>query len=134
MNNSWGKIVGIVWCALLLSACHHDNPLLTHSKLESATFLMNASANVEKRLKFAVKKDEYGFGYLACMEKNPDAGMDCDALYRGMVAFAKEKHYPGFETLTLADLSDRVVFEALGDDYAEVMVSTWPKYYPAGKS
>lgn len=134
MNTFWKNTAGIVGCALLLSACHHDNPLLTNSKLESATFLMNASANVEKRLKFAVKKDEYGFGYLACMEKKPDSGMNCDALYRGMVAFAKEKHYPGFESLTLADLSDRVVFEALGDDYAEVMVSTWPKYYSIGQS
>lgn len=132
MKHHWKKVVGIAGCSLCLSACHHDNPLLTHSKSQSAIFLMNASANAEKRLKFAVKKDEYGFGYLECMEEKNYPEMNCNALYQGMVAFAKEKHYVGFEKLTLADLTDQVVFDELGDDYAEVMVSTWPQYYSVG--
>lgn len=113
----------------LLNACHHDNPLKTQTKHKSAAFLMNASANVEKRLYFRVKENEHGYGYLECMEgKNPD--IHCKALYQGMVNFAKEGHYKGFESITLKDLTDQTAFTLLNNLYYEVMVSTWPRYYP----
>ena len=126
------KLTTVLASALLITACHHDNPLTTHSKQESATFLMNASANVERRLQFAVKTTEYGYGYLECMEGKQNPEIQCDALYRDMLAFAKENHYPGFTDVTLSDLTNQAVFNGLSDDYYEIMASTWPTYYQAG--
>ena len=126
------KITIMITGALILTACHHDNPLKTHSKKQSAVYLMNASANVEKRLQFAVKSDEHGYGYLECMEGKKNPEINCKALYQGMISFSKEGYYLGFETITLADLTDKAVFTDLGDDYAEVMITTWPHFYPAG--
>ena len=120
--------------SLLLTACHTHQPLKTHSKHQSATFLMNASANVEQRLKFNERLDEYGYGYLECMEGKKNSEINCDALYRGMVAFAKEGHYFGFQSVTLNELTSHAVFDELSDDYYEVMAMTWPKYYPATPS
>ena len=90
---------------------------------------MNASANVEKRLQFVVKKDERGYGYLECMEGKQNPEINCGLLYNGMISFAKENHYPGFKKISLADLTDKSVFKTLSDRYFEVMVSTYPKYY-----
>lgn len=118
---------------LALTACHHDNPLATHSKQQSATFLMNASANLERRLRLDVKNDEHGYGYLECMEGKKNHEIHCETLYQGMIAFAKEGHYPGFEAITLKNLTNQAMFTGLSDDYYEVMASTWPVYYPADK-
>ena len=60
-------------------------------------------------------------------KKNPE--INCEALYKAMVAFAKEGHYPGFQSITVADLTDHQIFTGLQDEYVEVMVSTWPTYY-----
>lgn len=127
-------LLGLGMSTLLLTACHHDNPLQTHSKKENSTFLMNASANVEKRLGFAVKKDEHGYGYLECMEGKKNPEINCEALYKAMVTFAKEGHYPGFQSISIADLTDQKIFTGLQDDYYEVMTSTWPIYYGQKKS
>jgi len=124
-------------CALfLLSGCQQNqpNPLQTHTKIESATFLMNASANVEKRLHFSIKADERGYGYLECMEGKKNPEINCDSLYQAMLTFAKEKHYPGFENMTLAQLTDLQSFEPLSDDYVEIMMTTWPTYYQENQS
>jgi hypothetical protein len=123
------KNLFIITAVCLLSACHHDNPLSTHTKAQSAAFLMNASANVEQRLQFAGKKGDRGYGYLECMDGKKNPAIDCQALYRGMVTFAKEGHYAAFESLTLADLNDRAVFNNLADDFAEILMSTEPTYY-----
>lgn len=120
-------IIGV--SILFLTACHHDNPLKTHSKSESAIFLMNASANAEKRLQFSMKTDERGYGYLECMEGKNNTEIDCAKLFTSIVQFAKEDHFKGFKSLTLADLTDKTVFDSMGDTYAEVLVSTWPTYY-----
>lgn len=122
----------VIVSTLLLTACHHDNPLKNHSKQQSTTFLMNASANVEQRLRFEVRNDEHGYGYLECMEGKKNSEIHCDALYQGMVTFAQEDHYSGFESITLADLTNHNVFDSLCDDYYEVMTSTWPQYYSVG--
>ena len=127
------KLVTTVIAATLLSACHHDNPIATHTKQQSAYFLMNASANVELRLQFKVRRAERGYGYLECMEGKNNPEIHCNTLYQGMVAFAKEGHYPGFASTTLADLTNQTVFDGLSDDYVEVMASTWPKIYSAGQ-
>ena len=118
---------------LALTGCHHDNPLQTHTKHQSATFLMNASANLERRLRFDVKNNEHGYGYLECMEGKKNHEIHCDTLYQGMIKFAQEGHYPGFESITLSDLTNQPVFQSLSDDYYEVMASTWPDYYLADK-
>ena len=129
----WNTLVTVVAGTLALTACHHDNPLTTHTKQQSAAFLMNASANLERRLRFDVKNDEHGYVYLECMEGKKNHGIHCGTLYQGMIAFAKEGHYPGFESITIKDLINKSVFDGLSDDYYEVMASTWPTYYLADK-
>ncbi len=134
MKNLWKKTIAITITAALLSACHHENPLKTHPRELSASFLVNASANVEKRLHFAIQQDSYGFGYLECMEGKKSPEIQCADLYQGMVAFARENHYAGFQSITLSDLTDQRVFKILGDAYAETAATTWPHYFPAVKS
>lgn len=129
---NWKKCVVVGTSALLLTACHHDNPLKTNPAKIAATFLMNASANVEMRLHFVMRKGDRGYGYLECMEGKKNKEIDCKALYSGIVNFAHEDHYPAFSKLTLADLNDTQAFAKLSDDYYEVLVSTWPTYYKKG--
>lgn len=134
MNLYWKKTMVVVVAAMFLSACQHDNPLKTHPIKDSASFLVNASANVEKRLHFAIHQDAYGYAYLECMEGKKSAEIQCDKLYNGMIVFAKENHYSGFKNITLSDLTDPRVFRLLGDDYAETAATTWPHYFPVGQS
>lgn len=128
----FGKIPLVV-TALLLAGCHHDNPLKTHSHKESVVFLMNASANIEKRLNFAIQQEAYGYGYLECMEGKESVEIHCSDLLNSMVQFAKENHYPGFKQITLSDLTDKTMFEAIGDEYAEIAATTWPHYFHASQ-
>ncbi|HAT9741603.1 protein LvrD [Legionella pneumophila serogroup 1] len=121
-----GLMVGLM--AVTISACHHENPLKTQTAKASITFLINASANAEKRLHFAIHNDAYGFTYLECMEGKQSPEIHCDALYQGMIAFAKEGHYAGFQTVTQADLTDQKVFESLADEYAETAATIWPHF------
>lgn len=119
---------------LLLTACHQDNPLKTESPKAVATFLMNASANVEKRLQFPIPHDAFGHGYLECMEGKVSPEMDCPRLFSGMVAFANENHFPPFKNITLTQLTDKVTFEAIADDYAEIVATVWPHYFSASNA
>lgn len=118
----------VVLMTATICACHHKNPLKTQPAKASVTFLINASANAEKRLHFAIHKNSYGFAYLECMEGMQSPDIQCDALYQGMIAFAKEGHYAGFQTITQADLSDQKVFESLADEYAETAATIWPHF------
>ncbi|HAT9621346.1 TPA: protein LvrD [Legionella pneumophila subsp. pneumophila] len=120
------KSLMVVLMAAAVCACQHENPLKTQPAKASVTFLINASANAEKRLHFAIHKDAYGFAYLECMEGKQSPEIQCDALYQGMIAFAKEGHYSGFQKITLADLTDKNLFELLADGYAETAATTWP--------
>lgn len=121
-----GLMVGLMTATI--SACHHENPLKTQPAKASVTFLINASANAEKRLHFAIHKDAYGFVYLECMEGKQSPDIECDALYQGMIAFAKEGHYSSFLTITLPDLTDQKVFKSLADEYAETAATIWPHF------
>ncbi|MFO9453205.1 T4SS-associated protein LvrD [Legionella pneumophila serogroup 1] len=121
-----GLMVGLM--AATLSACHHENPLKTQPAKASVTFLINASANAEKRLHFTIHKDAYGFAYLECMEGKQSPDIQCDALYQGMIAFAIEGHYSGFQKITLDDLTDHGLFETLADTYAETAATIWPHF------
>ncbi|ARG98610.1 protein LvrD [Legionella micdadei] len=121
-----GLMVGLITATI--SACHHENPLKNQPAKASVTFLINASANAEKRLHFAIHKDAYGFAYLECMEGKQSPDIRCDALYQGMIAFVKEGHYSGFQSITLPDLTDQKVFESLADEYAETAATIWPHF------
>ncbi|CZP32442.1 TPA: protein LvrD [Legionella pneumophila] len=121
-----GLMVGVM--AVTISACHHENPLKTQPAKASVTFLINASANAEKRLHFAIHKDAYGFAYLECMEGKQSPDIQCNALYQGMIAFAKEGHYLGFQTITQADLTEQKAFESLADEYAETAATSFPHF------
>ncbi|HBD7044726.1 TPA: protein LvrD [Legionella pneumophila] len=121
-----GLMVGVM--VATLSACHHENPLKTQPAKASVTFLINASANAEKRLNFAIHKDAYGFAYLECMEGKQSPDIQCNALYQGMIAFAREGHYSGFQTITQADLTEQEVFESLADEYAETAATSFPHF------
>lgn len=114
--------------SVTISACHHENPLKTQPAKASVTFLINASANAEKRLHFAIHKDAYGFAYLECMEGKQSPDIQCNALYQGMIAFAREGHYAGFQMITQADLTEQKVFESLADEYAETAAIIWPHF------
>ncbi|HFS5639717.1 TPA: T4SS-associated protein LvrD [Legionella pneumophila] len=121
-----GLMVGVM--VATLSACHHENPLKTQPAKASVTFLINASANAEKRLHFAIHKDAYGFAYQECMEGKQSRDIQCNELYQGMIAFAREGHYSGFQTITQADLTEQKVFESLADEYAETAATIWPHF------
>lgn len=134
MNKNLVKAIVITASAILINACHHENPLKTHLKKASATFLVTASANSEKRLHFAIQKDSYGFAYLECMEGKKSPEIRCEDLYRGMITFAKEGDYSEFRNLKLADLTDPELFKTLADEYAETALTIWPNFVSVGKS
>lgn len=133
MKKHGKKITAIIVMGVLLSACQHANPLKVHPVKESAAFLVNASANVEKRLQFDIAHNAYGYAYLECMEGHKSVEIHCEALYQGIVAFAKENHYSGFNTLTVSDLTNPNLFEILSDEYAELAATTWPHFFPVSK-
>lgn len=113
---------------LALCACHHQNPLKTHSKEVSLKFLLNASANAEKSLHIPIQKDSYGYAYLECMDGKTSPEISCGALYRGMVAFAKAQHDVGFQRLSVNDLTDHSAFTLLAEDYAEYAATHEPHF------
>ncbi|HAU1765498.1 TPA: protein LvrD [Legionella pneumophila] len=113
---------------LALCACHHKNPLTTHSKEDSLKFLLNASANAEKRLHIPIQKDSYGYAYLECMDGKKSPELICDALYQAMTSFAKEHQAAGFEHLSINDLTDHSVFASIAEDYAEYAATHEPHF------
>lgn len=113
--------ISLAFAASLLTACH-ENPLKTHSKSKSATFLVAASADAEKKLRLKIDADSLGGVYTDCMEER--AGKtDCKALYKAMIAFASSGKNTDFKTLTWADLTDELVFEDLRDRYEEALLT-----------
>lgn len=120
-------------CLLILSitalcACHHENPLKTQPKNDTLRFLMNASADAEKRLHIPTQKDSYGYAYLECMDGKKSPELRCLALYSGMMDFAREEHYIGFKKLKLHDLTDYSFFVTLAEDYAEFAATHEPEF------
>lgn len=114
---------------IALCACQHQNPLKTHTKQETLRFLLDASANAEKRLHIPTQKDSYGYAYLECMDGKAGLKLPCDALYQGMVSFAKEQHHKSFKHLTLKDVTDHTLVTSLADDYAEFAATHEPHIY-----
>lgn len=108
--------------AALLSACH-QNPLKTQPKSQSAAFLISASAVAERHLKRDIPEDSLGGAYTDCME-NKAENINCLALYNAMTTFANKGKYPKFQDLRLSDLTDRMVFQQLRDEYEEILLTT----------
>ena len=127
MNKALKQCITLL-SVLALCACHHDNPLKTHSKQDTLTFLLNASANAEKRLHILTQQDSYGYGYLECMDGQKGPELQCPALYQGMVTFAREGRYLGFDKLRTQDLTDYTLFKKIVDDYAEFAVTHEPRF------
>ncbi|RUR10816.1 T4SS-associated protein LvrD [Legionella sp. km772] len=127
MNRALKQCI-VLLSVLTLCACHHDNPLKTHSKQDTLNFLLNASANAEKCLHILTQKDSYGYGYLECMDGKKSPELQCTALYLGMMEFAREGHYPGFNKLRAQDLIDAAFFTTIADDYAEFAVTHEPRF------
>lgn len=127
MNEALRSCIFIL-SACTLCACHHDNPLKTHSKYETLAFLMNASANAERRLHIPTQKDSYGYAYLECMDGKKSPEFQCAALYSEMIVFAKEGHYAGFKSLRAKDLIDSTFFIKIADDYAEFAATHEPHF------
>lgn len=127
------KISAVLLGALTLCACHNKNPLTIHTKQDTLKFLLNASANAEKRLHIPTQKDSYGYVYLECMDGKTSPELSCNALYQEMVSFAKEQH-TGFEHLSVKDVSDSIVFASLAEDYAEYAATHEPHLLSGNKS
>ncbi|HHG8507938.1 TPA: T4SS-associated protein LvrD [Legionella pneumophila] len=127
------KISAMLLGVLTLCACHHKNPLTTHTKQDTLKFLLNASANAEKRLHIPIQKDSYGYVYLECMDGRASSELSCNALYQEMVSFAKEQH-TGFEHLSVKDVSDSSVYASLAEDYAEYAATHEPHLLSENKS
>jgi len=109
--------LGLLLSTAMLSACHH-NPLETHKEQQSTRFLINASMEAAKVLKPNMDGREAQYVYLNCMNgKEPD--MDCTALYKAMADFAKRGSFSDFKGVSVADLTDRAVFESLREGYEE---------------
>ena len=118
MNVYWN--ISVIITALLLAGCHHENPLTKHTPKESALFV--------------IQQDAFGYGYLECMEGKKSVDIRCPELLNGMLQFAKENHYPSFKKITLSDLTDKAMFEKIGDEYAEIAATTWPHYFSVSQS
>lgn len=127
------KISVVLLGVLTLCACHHNNPLTTHTKQDTLKFLLNASANAEKRLHIPTQKDSYGYAYLECMDGKTSPELSCNALYQEMVSFAQEQR-TGFEQLSLKDVTDSSVFASLAEDYAEYAATHEPHLLSESKS
>jgi len=115
--------------SLLLAACFHNNPLKTKPIEESATFLINASANAEKRLHFPIPEDSLGYAYLECMEGKKSKEINCPKLFEAMINFAKENHFRAYKNLSLSELTDKATFDRIAETYAENAATTWPTFY-----
>lgn len=127
------KVSAVLLSTLTLCSCHHKNPLTTHTKQDTFQFLLNASANAEKRLHIPTQKDSYGYAYLECMDGKTSPDLSCKALYQEMVSFAQEQH-TGFEQLSLKDVTDSSVFASLAEDYAEYAATHEPHLLSENKS
>lgn len=111
-------IISFILLSSLLAACH-ENPLKTHSKTQSATFLIDASHQAEKMLNLSSKTERSA--WLACM-KGKEESLDCKTLFDAMVRVAKDNK--AFATLTRADLMDSSVLATLEERYDELLFNT----------
>lgn len=107
--------LGLVGLGIIvsLSACGPSkNPLEKAEPKEAATFLVRASQYAEQRLHQFHAPGGYQYG--RCMLHKAKA-IDCEALYRDMLVYAKQSLM--FKQLSLANLTDDVMYRHLKEDY-----------------
>lgn len=102
-------ITGIAAAAILVSACH-QNPLTSHDKKKTASFVLDASTYAEK----IAGKNVRGSAYKQCMTENVQ-NIDCPKLFNDMATFAKDS--TDFKGLTVADLKDKPAFNKIAAIY-----------------
>lgn len=107
----------VLLATLLLSACH-NNPLKSNKEQRSTRLLINASVAAVHIVKPEMDEREAQYVYLNCMN-GKEAALDCSALYQAMVHFAKKSPFIEFHSVSVADLTDKAVFESLREGYEE---------------
>lgn len=126
-------VAGLLLSAGLLTACH-ENPLTTHSETQSSRFLLKASVEAAKSLKLNLRTPVAAQLYSNCMDdrvkvfdKDDKAfSVPCAKVFQAMVHYAHTGAFPGFESTSLADLTNKVVFKDLRDEYElRVSVEDW---------
>jgi len=98
--------LGLVGCA------KHTNPLMKVTHKKAALFLVHASQYAEKQLK--IYQPPGGTIYGQCMEGSAE-NVNCERLYRSMLQYGKLK--PEFKALTLLDLKNTTMWDAVKDSY-----------------
>lgn len=109
--------LGLLLTTLLLTACH-NNSLKTNKDALSTRFLINASVAAVKIVKPEMDEREAQYVYLTCM-KGKEASIDCNSVYTAMAHFAKSSEFTAFRGVSVADLTDKAVFESLRVGYEE---------------
>lgn len=113
-----GLFIGAL--AIGLAACSgSDNPLLINPPKESVKFLIVASQYAEQALH--IYHAPGGEIYGQCIEDSA-TGVDCDALYKTMVIYAKDNKK--FQAVTVSDLTSSTMWKKLSDDYHQELFNT----------
>lgn len=113
-----GIIAALAFC-VVLSGCSGNtpNPLATATTGTAAQFLVSANHAATKELKL-----NWGsYGYQQCMDGKHSVS-ECNALYKAMLRYAK--HNRLFFKLTLAQLTDPLVWKSLSGAYEEAAFDT----------
>lgn len=105
------KLLVLAALTLTTAACHqHTNPLKTLPPEKAAILLLQASKYAEAQAGFSQR----GVGFANCMKENM-LKLDCHHFLQDMLSFSKKN--PDMQTLTLADLEDKVFFEEIAEIY-----------------
>lgn len=99
----------------LLSACH-NNPLKTNKEQQSTQFIIQASLAGAKALDSTIDEHDAPYAYMYCMKGKWALG-DCNALYKAMTQFAKSTSMHAFRGVSVADLTDKEVYDTLREGY-----------------
>jgi len=99
-------------CVLLVACSSHPNPLETVRPKVAGQFLLKASVFAEKQL--SLFDGSGGQYYGACMAGKAGKTL-CKSLYQAMLRYAKTTQH--FKEMTLADLTDRGVYQSVQVSY-----------------
>ena len=98
---------------VLLAGCQENpNPLKKMEPSVVAKFLVDASANAEKKLNLYRRFQRKG--YQRCIEEQESVAL-CNKLYSEILAYAKTQD--DFKEVTLSNLKDRTLWKSIQDDY-----------------
>lgn len=101
----------LIMTSFLLMACH--NSALKSAKPEKRIdILLKASRGAEKTMN--LYSPPGGGYYLNCMNSN-EADIDCQQFFKQMLLLVQQSS--DFEKVTLAELTDQVLFAMIAEDY-----------------